>query len=48
MTEQQGEQIIELLKQLNSRLSDISESVEVIKGEVVNIYLRTIKIENKL
>lgn len=48
MTEQQGEQIVELLQQLNSRLTDMAASLDAIKGEIASIYLRTIKIENKL
>jgi hypothetical protein len=48
MTEQQGEQIIELLKQLNSRLDNLYMSVEAINREIGSIHLRAIKIENKL
>jgi hypothetical protein len=48
VTEQQGEQIIELLKQLNSRLTEIAKSLDAIKDEIGSIHLRAIKIENKL
>lgn len=39
MTEQQREQIIELLQQLNTRLTDITASLDVINTEIANIYL---------
>ena len=48
MTEQQGEQIIELLRNLNSRMDEMYMSVEAIKREIENIYLRAIKIDTKL
>jgi len=48
ITEQQGEQIIELLQQLNSRLTEMHASINALKDEIGSIHLRTIKIENKL
>ena len=48
MTEQQGEQIIELLQQLNSRLTDVAAILDAIKSETGSIHLRAIKIDTKL
>ncbi len=48
MTEKQGEQIIELLKQLDTRLSDMTQLLDAIKREISSIHLRAIKIDTKL
>jgi hypothetical protein len=48
MTEQQGEQIIELLKQMNLKLNNMAVNVEEAKEEIARIYLRAIKIDTKI